>query len=460
MSWIFGILYSDDSQAQFRDFTPLHGSSLKVFQKENEYYLAIGGNPQTCHFDDVCTDGVFFAGVGTLLKRKNGATEICPTQTWKALANNPSLYSSLEGHFVLLTYTNGSVTIRTDRIGLRTIFWAYHNDSVVISTRLDWITRYCGGCSIDYGVVGSRWILANQFSYKSLVHNIHRLGPNGELVYKNKNIACTQHSFEPDACGEYSIDDIISLIKEYAIPSQQNERRLTLGLSGGLDSRLLLSCYLNSKFQNFQTHTFGNIEHPDAAIPKAMGEREKFLYYFYNKPIPEASEIIPELNGYLAQTNLVESAATFLRLRNYRDLESQNILMIDGGFGEIARRQYLNRIAYRGASIIREKNIEAVLSHLKVNRASIFSHELTTQMENGSREEINFMLHSMPDVDKIGLENYMDLWAIRSRFPNFGSDEQARLDSFILNYMPFAQPQFLNMVFFDSTSLEEKRKTF
>ena len=43
----------------------------------------------------------------------------------------------------------------------------------------------------------------------------------------------------------------------------------------------------------------------------------------------------------------------------------------------------------------------------------------------------------------LGIGNYLDLLAIRTRIPNFGGPEQARIDAEILNLVPFAQPSFL-----------------
>jgi hypothetical protein len=57
------------------------------------------------------------------------------------------------------------------------------------------------------------------------------------------------------------------------------------------------------------------------------------------------------------------------------------------------------------------------------------------------------MLETMPDIKRIGIDNYLDLWAVRARLPNYSSDMQPRLDSSILNFMPFAQSSYIDTIF-------------
>ena len=210
---------------------------------------------------------------------------------------------------------------------------------------------------------------------------------------------------------------------------------------------MLLSLILRSGRKDFQTHTFGNILDPDISIPKTIAEKERFANITYDTLLTDPRELYPILQSYAAETNLIEPISTALRLKNISSLDSRRFILMDGGFGEIARRQYLNKLALYGKRPFREHNIELILNNLRVRRGNFLSTDIIRQMEEGVRAEISGMMQAMPAVDDIGLGNYLDLWSIRARFPNFGSNEQARLDKQILNYMPFAQLRFVNLVF-------------
>jgi hypothetical protein len=57
------------------------------------------------------------------------------------------------------------------------------------------------------------------------------------------------------------------------------------------------------------------------------------------------------------------------------------------------------------------------------------------------------MLNGLPNIEATGVENSVDLLAVRTRIPNYGAPEQARLDGEVLNFMPLVQPAFLRAVF-------------
>jgi hypothetical protein len=237
-------------------------------------------------------------------------------------------------------------------------------------------------------------------------------------------------------------------------------KQISLGLSGGLDSRVLLSLILRSGRKDFQTHTFGNLLDPDVSVPKTIAEKERFVNITYDTLITTTQELTTILLSYAAETNLIEPISTALRLKNVFSLDPNRFILIDGGFGEIARRQYMNRLALYGERPFRDHNIELILNNLRVRRGNFFSVDIVRQMEEGVHEEISEMMQTMPDIREIGLGNYLDLWSVRARFPNFGSDEQARLDKHILNYMPFAQLSFINSVFSMPISLRKNGTLF
>ena len=57
----------------------------------------------------------------------------------------------------------------------------------------------------------------------------------------------------------------------------------------------------------------------------------------------------------------------------------------------------------------------------------------------------------------IGIDNWIDLFALRTRLPNASAPEQARSDSEFINYMPFIQPAFLKRVF--ETPVPERKNS-
>ena len=67
-------------------------------------------------------------------------------------------------------------------------------------------------------------------------------------------------------------------------------------------------------------------------------------------------------------------------------------------------------------------------------------------MEKGIFTELENLFETMPDINKFGVENWLDLLAIRTKYPNYNALEQSRMDCLAVGYTPFASKFFINSV--------------
>jgi hypothetical protein len=463
MSWIFGIVGSgvnDDTRVRCGS---IHPASLGTFEREGKYYIAAGGYPLTCRLSHsgshrgldcfAITLGCAFHDTGTEFKQLTQGD-------WNEIGDNEDLIDGLDGHFVRITLSQNKFVIRNDRLGLRSLYWYETQSEGIISSRLDWIAQYARGLAINFASLGSRWIMYNQLTFDCPVEGVKRLGPAGRLHIRPDGISYANTPFTPRMTGEFHLPRIDEKMFRLIDPVWDHHLCISLGLSGGLDSRVLLAYMLNSKNTRFSTHTFGHAADPDVVIPERISSNEGFPHVTYDAPLPDSSTIVTLLNDYVSQTNLVEPISTALRLRNYHGLDNSKFLLMDGAFGEVARRQYLNRLVMSGKGAITRKNVDVIFNGLKAHRADIFNEDVKKEMLSGARNEISHMFETMPDINTIGMDNYLDLWTVRTRLPNYTSDEQARLDTTIVNYMPFAQPCYIDEIFTMPVSLRRNGVLF
>jgi hypothetical protein len=449
MSWLFGIISRDLSPKTIAQCDAIHGVPLKTFTKKGSFHFSIGGLRSTCLFGETLNSqneiDTFWFTLGVTFAKIDSKRTLLSQRNWAAA--NGNVTKDLDGHFVHALYERERYEFQTDRIGLRTLYWAEASGAVLISTRIDWLAKFLGNCRIDFERVGARWLTFNQISYDSMIGRIHRLGPSGKLVVDRDGISFSHTAFEPSFSGTFSVGASIEHLRQNVNPTIPEDLEPTLGLSGGLDSRVLLSLMLSSGTRTFETHSFGNRLEPDVFIPETMSRDIGFRHISYDSPLPTIGEILPLLNEYVAETNLVEPVSTVLRLRDHRVLNPATQVLVDGAFGEVARRKYLSRFVLNGRKAIEERNVGVILKNLRIERADIFTREVGELMTAGVKQEIQTMLETMPDIKRIGIDNYLDLWAVRARLPNYSCDAQARLDSSILNYMPFAQSSFIDSIF-------------
>jgi hypothetical protein len=460
MSWIFGIISQNLTLGTIKILANIHAQPIHKIETSN-IYIATGGIKQTCQFGSFPNSSGWIV-VGSGIKREASRIRFLSPTDWQTiLADSQIKLPDLDGHFVAVKWQPQQIKFFTDQIGLRTIYFAETDNGIAFSTRLDWIAHLLGTCQIDFETFGAHWLTFNQISSDSLIKGIKRLGPGGITLCTPTLIKMENTPWQPSTISaEKKPEELEESLKTLIQPAIEKNYTLSLALSGGLDSRVLLSLLLAEPQQSFALHTFSHSSDPDVIIAKRIARDNNLAQLYFNEPIPKPADCLTILKEYIGQTGAGETASAFLKLRYYPIVHSQNKFIIDGGFGEIWRRQYLNRLLRRGKKALKSGNPHLIYHYLTRHRASIFNEAVVRIMQKGIEKQIESLWQTMPQIKEIGEENFLDLMAIRTRFPNSGCYEQARMDCEVLNYMPYAQPSFLQQLFETPIQLRRNGKLF
>ena len=407
----------------------------------------MGGNPDTAFWHNDGSRGWIVAGVGFI--RKNSDFSLLTKADWHHLLEQEKFDPALlDGHFVVLRWNAGRLECFTDQLGIRTLYFGKCAHGICISTRLDWVAQSLKSPGIDYPSLGAKWLLLNQFSFESGISGIERLGPCGHAAFNAGEVVRSVPgkrwipSFEPT-----TPDIAIRTLQEFVRCALTQRDQPSLGLSGGLDSRFLLALFANLSKDGFSTHTFGDCCDPDLQVAHRISMALGIPHRQFNDPLPDVQTCISGLKSFAAQAALSEPASSYLKLRYYSSLRANGKIMVDGGFGEIARRKFFNRLLrFRKRALLRRDSAR-LASYVSAHRADIFSPEINTALQRGAVHDVEKTLDKLPDTGKIGFENLADLLAISARLPNYVCHEQARIDGEVLNFMPFLQPSYLREVF-------------
>lgn len=444
MGWILGVAGSQDGgeiAGAARSFHPRERYSVRT----PDLYLAAGGPAETTHHRAVsATSGWFVLGLG--LRIEGEQTRILAGADWPRLMEaDADGAPELDGHYLLVRYSDGVVEVRTDPLGMRTLYLARVGSATVFSSRLDWVARLTGHTEIDFGVFGSRLLLFNQLSTASPVRGIRRLGAGGTAHITGDRFRAAEVPWTPPPSGSPT-GDMETTLRALACPVVPEGSGLFLALSGGMDSRLLLSSLL-ADHTALQLLTYGEKSDPDVQIASMIARRLDLPFELLEPVIPPEDAILDGMREYQSHICLAEPASSFLKAAYAHHLVGHNVVLIDGGFGEISRRQYFKRLVMTGRKALRSGEPIRIFPFLSVRRGEFFSADVRPIMQRGALEEIDGVWPAMPPVDDLGLEGFADLLAVRTRFPNLGTMEQSRLDTLLPSYTPFAQPSMLRSVF-------------
>lgn len=467
MSWIFGCLSENLSEDDLRNFQSIHSEPIQLF-KTKSLYLTIGGNKNTTctskEFNQINSDskGWMVSGVGLILDDQD--QKLMSAEDWAKLLESDSFDSSkINGHFIVVIWDNDrSIRIYNDLIGFKTIYLSNQKNRIIFSTELAWMTKLVKNPIMNLKSFGSRWLTFNQLSHDCLINGIEKLAPGGKIEIGLNKIIVENKNWLPEKIESTSVS-FTNCLLPFLFPKSDSNFPITLGLSGGLDSRTLLALALSEKDKSFRKnlviHSFGEKEDPDLVVATEICKKIGVDHTLLTKNIYDKN-FIDKLSDYSKDALLVEPVTSFIKNIYFDDGYFNNKIVIDGANGEIARRQFYNRLFLKGRFDLKTRNAKNVWNHLRINRSDVFNSEAMAEMENGCLCDIENLFEVIPPIEQIGVEKFIDMIAIKFRFPNYFGPEQSRLDKKIVSYMPFSQISMLEHAFHLPASLKRNSKLF
>lgn len=364
---------------------------------------------------------------------------------WQNFITSNKNFSELNGHFLLINEIEDGLQILNDQLGLKELFF-YENDlEIIFSSRLDWILRFIDQPEINLKFLNSLWNFENPLIYETLLKEVKILGPGGKARITNKGLDISYIPWVPKKVKS-DIDHVTDLISTIINSIIVQKGKVNLGLSGGIDSRTLLSLLLQYEKKLWQSHTFGQNTNLDVKIANAMSKFLKFSHVHHEIDLAEADNIFGTWKDFVIETNCLMPAHSYYEL-NYYKLLPKNEFFIDGGKGEYLRRGLSNRLAILGNQALLDNNIIGIKKYLISSKPDFFTQEIKGKWLINQDEQVNDVVIGMPDVSELGTENWVDLYNIRYRTGNSSYPSQNRLDQIVQNLMPFIQPKILSAVF-------------
>ncbi|MTI86412.1 MAG: hypothetical protein FH748_00430 [Balneolaceae bacterium] len=415
----------------------------ELIYESSELQLFVKGNDNTSFWSDNKTLDRGFLVVGVGLKEISGSLKHLDIQDWKQIYKSDNWDpESIQGHFLFLKWQGNQLQIWNDTLGLRTAY-VYQTDdgNIIFSSRLDWIAGFVPNPRISVEHFSAYWLLINQLTTGAFLKEVHRMGPNSRVGIKRGSYTVTEHYFIPP---QRKLDNSTHRFKD-ALRLNVNpitQHTVSLGLSGGLDSRTLLVL----TDMPGSTHTFGGYENPDVSIAKKIAEKTEVNHYQAKPQIPLFKESEYEITDFVGQVNGTKRCSDFFLSNIMEELNQQNKLLIDGGMGEIHRRQFLGKLSFmnfRGAGGITVDQLFAALSD---NKFSFFTHDLQKNMIQAAKAQIAEVWDKAVSQGA-HLENCIDLFSLWTRVSNTPAMDHGWYDSKVPAYMPFIQKNLLNLMF-------------
>lgn len=453
MSWIFGLIKKDPKFKYNEKIVSTIHPKAKYTLINKKIYLAAGGNNNMCISNITNSskeiNNYNFVVLGLGIANSDNKFHFVEQNEWHNILKDENAdLNSLNGHFVTILINNNKIIIRNDQLGLRNLYYLETDDFIGISTRLDWLTKVVNNSEINLKSYSSFWNLINCFSYENFVKGINKLNPGGKLIINEDNeIENSYRDWHPDLASSIPGHDTISILRGLTLFPIDNNQNIKLALSGGIDSRTLLSFLLSKDRTKWEALTWGKKELPDTMMAIALANYYKFKHKIIYKPFPKKEEeCVSDLYKFVSETYAALPAYAMKELGYYSSIDSKPVF-VDGGSGALFRRVIGNKMLLKGRRYLLNKDIESTNISMKELKADIFNEDTIKIMHSIDLKNIDTMFNDMPDIKDFGVDNWVDLLFIRYYKSTNGTITQSRMDNYLMNYMPFLQPSLLKMVF-------------
>ncbi len=455
MSW-FTILIGEQTEDTIAKLKKRHPVGCGEYHGSGFCILYSAGSPTFTFATDEHHSTLL---AGLLIRRSGDDYHILRSEEITDALGSEILQGKFEGQYAAVYIANNKLTVINDRLGLRDVYYSRSSDAVIISTNPQYAAALLPAREIDMAAFGSRWLCFSQIDIRSVINGVSRLLPGERLSVEipTGKLHSEHTPWLPEPITNATEVFTKRLHSLTTLPLRENIPT-SLALSGGLDSRLLLSIYQTDKefSSKIRTFTFGEPDHPDSVIAQTITNDLSLPHRQLTFSDTRADSYISELQDFVFHSFGGRKASTILHFALFKQFTGKNSIIIDGVYAELYRRQFLNNLLLRGKQYILTHRYDKIFDFIRLQRADIFRDDVMNMFRRSAISELENVLSSFPSPKEFGIENWIELFSIRSHMPNSVGYEQTRIDNYTKSMMPFTYPSLLETMF--SMQISERKK--
>lgn len=258
----------------------------------------------------------------------------------------------IAGHYLKIQWDEKEISFSNDYFGLNTIYVYQLKEIIYFSSRLDYLCKIIESPTLNLRAFAGRWILFNQLTYEAIIKDVIKLPPNSTLKISKNEIQLKTKNTDEGINHSQKFFDRLNKLCNIIIPDDYS---ISLGLSGGLDSRINLAQYLKSN-KNIKLHSFGDIKQNDILIASQIASDNSLEHNIFEAIIDEDC-VFKELADFLGLNELVEPISTYILTSGIHNSYFDKKILVDGAGGELFRRQFLNRLIIKGEKVLKTKTL-------------------------------------------------------------------------------------------------------
>lgn len=329
----------------------------------------------------------------------------------------------LKGAFNIIIWDRKEkkLTVFNDRYGLRPTYYSQHNNRLYLASEVKAILT-CNDVSknVDDSAIASLFFFGFVMGNKTYFESIKLLPPASFLVFKNNEIFISNYwdfNFLDKNEGktqDYYEQKLGNLILQAIERHVEDGTRITVPLSGGLDSRTILAS-IPEEYHPINTITFGTKDMDDVQIAKRVSETLGTNHY--------SLEILPEdiINNAKKIVNITDGMISFLHstgnmklelIRDYTDVCLDGMQPFGSFFSPFATFKRKEKL------LIADYLFQPISTDLA---KSLFIHSYYKKIKDYPREIIENISQRCKSTSASSIIDYSIATQYVPRFVNYGN---------------------------------------
>ena len=329
----------------------------------------------------------------------------------------------LKGAFNIIIWDGKEkkLTVINDRYGLRPIYYSQRNNGLYLASEVKAILTYDGvSKNVDDAAIASLFFFGFIMGNRTYFESIKLLPPASLLVFKNNQISISNYwdfNFLDKKEGktkEYYEQRLGNLILQAIQRHVKDGVRITVPLSGGLDSRTILTS-IPKEYYPINTVTFGTKDMDDVKIAKrvadALETNHHYLEILPEDIIDNAKKIVNITDGMISLLHSTGNMKLEL-IRDYTDVCLDGVQPFGSFFNPFAIFQRKEKL------LIADYLFQPISGDLA---KSLFIHSYYKKIKDYPREIIKKLSRKCKCTSASSIIDYSIATQYVRRFVNYGN---------------------------------------
>lgn len=367
-----------------------------------------------------------------------------------SLINKGSKLENIEGEYNIVVYSKAvkKLWVVNDRVASRPLYFINNERGLFFGSERKMIFSLLNtkGQISNQGLM-EFFLFSHALGRNDIYENISPLTPATVLCLDSSSNMDFHKYWEPEIKGNFSqkkiAKELCQSVKNYSYKSLSQFEEIGMGLSGGLDSRVIAGSIPQG--QNVFARTFGSKDTLEVKSAIEVAKKSGFEHVISEPLNVKFSDFIYQ-SVWRSEGSIPFMGLKSIVSHNY--LKDKMLVNVGGQFGDILTGKTMRPWVYN-PFLTRENFIDKFIDNyiiLSIKRNDPFKYIFNNDFfDEHYRKAVSHFKQTLYEINADNNSNLAVLWDIKNRQPRFTFNSSSVDNYLFLKIRPFVSYQFIDL---------------